>query len=454
MAKVSTEGSVMEKEKAGGWRSRAVLVVGTAALCVAGAATGMALGAFWALPATSVEAAPVQQPQAESTRRIIVDARVLPIQQADLSFATSGLVADVLIGEGDEVTAGQLIARLNNAQQQTAVSRAQAELQRAQARLDQLLAGARPQEVTAAQAVLAAAQARLERIQNGALPGEIAAAEAALSGSQAALQQVLDGPTEQQLIAARAEIANAEVAMARAQAAYDLVKWRNDIGALPESAALQQATIAYEAAQARLRDLEAGARVSIVDGASANVRRAQAQLTQLRNVLPADATAAEAEVQQVQAQLELLMAGARPEEVSVAEAEVAAATAALQQALVSLADTELRAPFAGTVALVQVNSGEQVVPGQVAVRLADLSRWEIRTEDLTELDVIGVQPGDRVTVSFDAVPGLELGGQLLRIRPIGTDQRGDIVYTAVIALDSHEPRLLWNMTAVVELEGR
>ena len=38
---------------------------------------------------------------------------------------------------------------------------------------------------------------------------------------------------------------------------------------------------------------------------------------------------------------------------------------------------------------------------------------------------------------------------LPRIRPIGEDNRGDTVYKVVVAPDSNDPRLLWNMTAVV-----
>src|SRR5690349_13368955 len=103
--------------------------------------------------------------------------------------------------------------------------------------------------------------------------------------------------------------------------------------------------------------------------------------------MPADLAAAAADVQVSQAQLDLLMTGARIEEIAAAAADVSAATAALQQALVILSETEIHAPLAGEVALVNVRIGEQVTPGAVAIRLADLASWQIETEDLTELDV-------------------------------------------------------------------
>ena len=81
--------------------------------------------------------------------------------------------------------------------------------------------------------------------------------------------------------------------------------------------------------------------------------------------------------------------------------------------------------------------------------MADTSNWEIETSDLTEFDVVGVRPGDKVQLAFDAIPDLQLTGTVLRIRPIGEDNRGDTVYKVVVTPDSNDERLLWNMTAVV-----
>ena len=115
----------------------------------------------------------------------------------------------------------------------------------------------------------------------------------------------------------------------------------------------------------------------------------------------------------------------------------------------ALADTELRAPFAGTIAELNINVGEQVSPGAAVATLADLGAWQIETSDLKELDIARVQPGTRVQLTFDALPDLALDGTVTLIRPRGGDNRGDVVYTAVIEPLENDPRLLWNMTAVV-----
>ncbi|CAN5830987.1 biotin/lipoyl-binding protein [soil metagenome] len=412
------------------------------------------------LPAASGQATSV--PSGESTKlavaqqttngQIEVDARVVPVQYADLSFTLGGALDSLAVKEGDKVVKGQVLARLDGAQQRVALANAEAALKKAQAKLAELKTGARPQELEQARATLSAAQARYQRLAQAGLPGNIKTAEAALAASQAALAKVLEGASEQQLIAAKADLYSAQATIKQAQAAYNLIKWRNDVGALPESARLEQATTAYEAANARLADLTKGATNAEIAGASAEVRRSQAQLEEIKTGMPADLAAAAADVQGSQAQLDLLLAGARPEEIAAAEADVAIATAALQQTLVTLSETEIHAPFAGEVAVIDARVGEQVTPGAIAIRLANLGAWQIETEDLTELDIVGIDPGKPVTVTFDALPDLQIKGIVRYVRPIGGDRRGDIVYTVVVDPAQQDKRLLWNMTAVVTFD--
>jgi HlyD family secretion protein len=407
-----------------------------------------------AAPITAVENTKLAVVQRSANSQIQVDAHVVPVQYANLSFTLGGSVESIDVKEGDKVTVSQLLARLNGAQQRVAMANAEATLKKAQAVLANLKSGARAQEIEQAQAALSAAQARQQRLIQASLPGNIKTAEAALASSQAALAKVLDGASDQQLIAAQADLRNAQAVMKQAQAAYNLVKWRNDIGALPESANLEQATTAYEAAKARLADLTKGATNAEIAGARAEVERAQAQLQELKVGMPADLAMAAADVRSSQAQLDLLLVGTRPEEIAAAEADVAIATATLQQTIVTLAETEIHAPFAGEVAVVDTRVGEQVTPGAIAIRLANFSAWQIETEDLTELDIVGVVPGMPVTLTFDALPDLKIKGTVRYVRPIGGDRRGDIVYTVVIDPAQQDKRLRWNMTAIVTFDPK
>lgn len=406
--------------------------------------------------ATVVATAPAaagSMPPILADNRVVADAVVVPQRRAQLSLPTGGVVVELLAVEGQAVEAGDVILRLDSARQRASLAQAEANLAAAQARLAELRAGPRPEEVAAAQAAVDAAQAQLDRLREGARPQEIAAAQAALDGARAALQKVQEGPSANQLAAAEADLANAEAVLAQAQAAYDRVAGSPDVGRLPESLQLQQATNNRNAAQARLDALKASATAADIAAAQAQVRQAQAQLDSIQAPpRPSDLAAAQAELRRAQAQLDLLAAGARPETLAAVAAEVAAAEAAEAQARAALAETELRAPFAGTVVELTPALGELVGAGQPLAQLADLTAWEVETEDLTEFGVVRIQEGAPATVQIDALPGLSLPGHVAGIQAIGKTRQGDVVYKVIVVPDQRDPRLRWGMSAQVNID--
>ena len=387
----------------------------------------------------------------ERERAVIAKGVVVPVQHATLSMAASGIVSAVLVREGDQLTAGEVILRLKDERQQAALAQAAAALASAVAQLDTLKSGPRTQQIAAAEATRDAAQARLARLQEGARTDDLAAARANLAASQAVLKRLYEGADANTRIAVQAELANAEAALRSAQAAYDRIAGDPNVAMLPQSVQLQLATNTYNAAKARYDELSAAPDADRVAQAAAQVKQAQANLGRLQNpATTAEIAEAQALVDQAQAQLDLLLAGAREQEIAAAEAAVAQAEAARQQALVSLADTELRAPFAGTLAAIQVRQGEQVSAGTPVAEIGDLTAWQVETDDLSELDIVRIKPGQIVNVAFDALPGLELRGTVERVQPKGEKKLGDMTYTVVVRLDDPGARLLWNMTAVVK----
>ena len=396
---------------------------------------------------------PTPLPAVESNPQVIVDAVVVPARFAELSLAASGIVAEVLVKEGDFVEAGQVIARLENERQVIAIAQAEAQVRSSQARIAELEAGSRPEEVASAQAAVDIANANLAKIQEGSRTEDIAAAEAGLAAAQAAYQEVLDGAEDEQLIQAEADLANAEATLRQTQSAYDDVKWRNDVAALPQSSELERATNNYEAARARYDLLIEGANESEIASARAQVEQAQATLDILfAPATDSDIAAAEAEIRRAEAQLALLVAGSRAETIAASQADLTSAQTTLMQRQLELADTELKAPFAGTIASLDLEAGEQVAATAPIARLADLTTWHIETDDLTEINVVYVQEGDSVAISIDALPDLELTGTVERIKPLGENKQGDITYTATIIPSKGDERLRWNMTASVIIE--
>ncbi len=356
---------------------------------------------------------------------------VLPAQWAHLSFEAGGRVERVLVQEGDAVRAGQVLAELHAPDLEQALHAAQASLASAQAQLARVRAGARPQEI-------AAAEAAAQRAEAGVI-----AAQAAVERAQAELQRLKAGAREEEIRAARGQLEQAAAAVRQAQAAYDLIAGEPNVAARPEALALERATQAYEIAQAQYDQIVRGARPEEIAIAEAQVKAAQAELA------AAQAAAAEA-----YAQVDLLRAGARAEDVAVAEAAVAQAQAAVEQAQVAWERARLIAPYDGTVGAVWVRVGETVTPGQPALAIGDLSALRIEITDLRETDVARVEQGQRVEVTFDALPNQTFQGVIARISPMAREEKGSSNYTAIVTLEKVDPRLRWGMTAFVNIEAR
>lgn len=382
---------------------------------------------------------------------LTADGYLVPAQEAVLSLAASNTVAAVHVHEGDWVEAGAPLITLENRAQQAALAQAQANLAQAQANLDRLRAGARREEIAQAQAAVEVATLTLYRLVDGATPEQIASADKAIAAAQANLARVQAGATPAEITAAEATLRQSEAALRNAQSAYNQVAWANDIGARPESLKLEQATFEYERAQAQYNNVVNGATPEEIQVARAQVAQAQAAKDELLAAAhPAEIAKAQANVRSAAAALELLEAGARAEEIAVAEAQVAAAQAAVLQAQAALDATILTAPFAGQVSSITVSVGEFVAPGAPIVRLGATQQWLVETDTLSELDVVKLHEGDAVTVAFDALPGATFQGRVTHIRPASELKRGDVTYTATIALTNvASDDLRWGMSAVV-----
>jgi HlyD family secretion protein len=139
------------------------------------------------------------------------------------------------------------------------------------------------------------------------------------------------------------------------------------------------------------------------------------------------------------------------EDIAAAEAGVKTATAARDLAAENLKNAKLVAPFDGVITSMDLRAGEFAAPNAVVVRIADTAQWQVETTDLTEINIVNVKEGDPVTITLDAIAGLELAGKVTRIKGFGENRQGDIVYAVTVALDKQDERLRWNMTAKVSI---
>ena len=181
----------------------------------------------------------------------------------------------------------------------------------------------------------------------------------------------------------------------------------------------------------------------------------QTLLTLDTALLEARVREAEANLSIAQIQLDYLdRVGTDERNMDAAKADVERAQALVDSAKATLANqSALVAPFDGTIISVDVEAGETVVPGRVLILVADLSTYQIKTTDLSEIDVTRVQVGQTVSVSIEAL-GETFTGKVTSIALISSTLGGDVVYTVTIDFDTQPAGLLWGMSADVEIETK
>jgi len=228
----------------------------------------------------------------------------LELTLVDLSFKTAGRMVELTVREGDTVKKGQLIARLDASQLEqqkardlAAISAAQSALDQlqtaieyqqatidsdvavrqadqaqAQARLDELLAGSRAQEIQQTDAAVAEARTQMEwarsewdRAQTLYKNQDIStsqfdqarakfnAANAVLAQAEQRFALVREGPRKEEIAAARAQLARAQAAIRAAEAnRIELRRKQQELGA--RRAEIQRARAQYGITEAQLAD--------------------------------------------------------------------------------------------------------------------------------------------------------------------------------------------------------
>ncbi len=329
---------------------------------------------------------------------VIAEGHLVPLKYATLAFQARGTVTEIPVKLGDTVKQGDVLARLGDSQQ------AEAQVVVAQQAYDALL---RNPSGAHAQAWQAYMNAQIVR-----------------ENAQKRWDDINLTDIETRIVDRQKDVADRLADLNKAQANFDAVKARgkNDANYKDMLDALDHAQGDYDKA---IKDLEATLRERDIPRANLDA-----------------ALAAEAEAKH---QYELSLDGANADQLALVKAQLAAAQDALS-------NFTLTAPFDGTVMDVSLNVGDQVGPETWAVKVADTSSWYVETSDLTELEVVKVALGQKVTFVPDALSDAKMSGVVEQVSQAFLAQGGDILYKVKIKVDSIDPRMLWGMTVQVTFE--
>lgn len=323
-----------------------------------------------------------------------------------------GRVAKVLVDEGAQVKPGQVLVELEHGDFDAQRAGAAASLAQAEATLDKLKSGARPEEIAQAQARAAQASAALAETRSGSRREEVAAAEARLAQAQALVDNAkLEADRTRRLVTS---------------------------GALPASqgdsadTALKSASAQRDALAKVLEQLRAGAR-------------------------PEEKAQAASRVAEAQAAAKLVSAGARVEDLRAARAAVDAAKARVDQLDITIAEMSIKAPVAARVESLQLRPGDIVGPNATAVVLLEDGQLYVRIY-VPETKIGLIKLGDSVPVAVDSFPGRSFGGVVEHINTVGeysprnlqtADERADQVFATRIGLREGKKELRAGMAAFI-----
>ena len=389
---------------------------------------------------------------------------VVEARSADIAFEGAGTIQEILVEEGDGVTAGQVLARLDHTAAQANLDQATARMGVAQANLTLLRNGPRQAEIEAARARLRQAEADLEQLRHGATEPELASLRASAEAARQRWQLVERGSRGEDVESARAAVGSAYSTLrtqeketrryanlfqqgAVSQQVYELNADRlataraNHKSATetlrklkegPLSQERQAAEQEYEAARERYQTLAVGTRPELLDKGEAVVQeRARA--------------------------LQLLREGSRPEEVAAANQRLKEAQAAVRSARDALAKTELHAPSHGVVTRRSAEPGERVAAGTPVLTTADLERPWINIY-IEETDLARVKLGQTCRVTADGLDTPVVG----KITYLSSEaeftpkfiqtknERTNLVFRAEVTIDNKAGKLHPGLPADVE----
>jgi RND family efflux transporter MFP subunit len=410
---------------------------------------------------------------------------------------TPGTVTRVLVAPGDRVSAGTLLALIDDGGT-TATARAQAEIDLETA-LVELPPNARTDALALARSNVRLARQRLTRARGPADRADLALATAEVKKARADLWALrrpgTQGPTAEAITAARSAVTAAQKkldkltgpadpsAVATAQA--ELKRAEADLEALVRSDRTQPVTLkeieaaraAITAARLRLEKLTGPADAADVSAAQVELERARAELAGLLRAPAGPSrpaiTAAEHALLAAKARRDKVRQGTPVADVSAAEFELQKARADLQTVKVSLrrasiggvsaADVpvrvgllkirsaqnrleaartaqgllEVRSQWGGIVSQVFTAPGAVVDATTPIAAVSDLDHLAVNV-DLSEFDVAQVEEGMRAIVSVDALGGESFPGEVSLVAFTGVDNGGIVTFPVLVGLVDSE----------------
>lgn len=291
-----------------------------------------------------------------------------------LAFGVGGRVDKIYVEEGDEVSQGDVLAKLDTDALELALAQAR---------------------VAYTQAQVAVTQAQVNQTQS----------QVARQTAEYNLNQALKLYTWPEIKTMQADVDNAK-------AYVDYTSWNLSQATTAENQAMWTQALYYARARLAAAEAKLDAMIRSYDTDEVAIKRRQLEA----------------------AQQSLELAG---QSLELAEQSLKLTEQSLKLARKQLGEATVTAPFDGVVARVSADEKDTVSAATTIIHLIDPSSMKLSVE-VDEIDITGVKPGQRAAIEVDALPTLALEGKVSSISLLPTPTAGVVVYDVKIKFDVPE----------------
>ena len=340
--------------------------------------------------------------------------------RVEISPKISGRIEYLVVREGDAVKKGDVLVRIDPAEQQSLVLQQQANVAEARSRLAQAQLGQIPNStgiesgIEQRKADLASALADFNQVQRN-YEALVASADADVTDSEAKKRSA-DSRVENAEAELNRQNANLKSAKSRLDRAESLYKEGfTSLQALEDARTSHEVQLAnVEVAKGQL----SGAK-NDVESAKAQLKSSQSQAQIARRKGQADIESAKANLAKAESALKAATANraqnpAYTQNLAALKAGVQAAEAQLNQARTRLNDLALTAPTDGTVTRRTADPGTMASPGSPILEVQSLE-WLYIVGSLPIEKAGRVGAGQETELRFDALPDQVFNGRIAQI---------------------------------------
>ena len=422
-------------------------------------------------PLTSVQVVPAKQTDLRQALTYAGD--VKSVSDVSVMPKQSGRIVSMPVEVGSKIQAGDVIAQLEHTNLDLSLESAKAQLQTAQARVDTVKAGPRPENVRQAELGVDVAQSRLQTLLNGPKAATVSQAQLAvdtagqnlaalqsgsrteavaqaqgnLTSAQARIQALKNGSRPEVVAASQLAVSQAQNALLSAQVSRDGACAQKGYQCNAANAGVNAAQTGVDLANANLKTLLAPPTATDLQQAQAAVDQARAALdlaqkpytTQVLKTAQDGVDQAKAglalasqpftdedirqardAVETARQQLNLSKAPYTDQDLETAQAGLALAQVAVDQAQQSIKDAAVLAPIDGFISQKLLNLGAMASPAQAVVVM---SGGGIKvTVPAEETQVSNLKIGQDASITAAVLGSQTVAAKITNIAPSGDAQ--------------------------------